>query len=94
MSRRTIKKPMVSLELEAHRSSVNSRDSLYDRVIQGSEADEYVMPSADSSDGSSGATDNGTGFTLMAMEAVHFSKADVLIPDPSARSLVGHAGGQ
>src|SRR5665213_4378309 len=58
--------------------------------IKGTEKpNEYVMLSAhfDSWDGSSGATDNGTG-TLMAMEAMRILKA--VYPHPKRTILVGH----
>jgi len=59
-------------------------------VIKGSEKpNEYVMLSAhfDSWDGSSGATDNGTG-TLMAMEAMRILK--LAYPHPKRTIMVGH----
>jgi len=59
-------------------------------VIKGTEKpDEYVMLSAhfDSWDGSSGATDNGTG-TLMAMEAMRILKK--VYPNPKRTIMVGH----
>ena len=59
-------------------------------VIKGAEKpDEYVMLSAhfDSWDGSSGATDNGTG-TMMAMEAMRILK--LAYPRPKRTILVGH----
>jgi len=59
-------------------------------VIKGTEKpDEYVMLSAhfDSWDGSSGATDNGTG-TLMAMEAMRILKQ--AYPRPKRTIMVGH----
>jgi carboxypeptidase Q len=59
-------------------------------VIRGTEKpEEYVMLSAhfDSWDGSSGATDNGTG-TLMAMEAMRLLK--LAYPNPRRTILVGH----
>ena len=59
-------------------------------MIKGSEkSDEYVMLSAhfDSWDGSSGATDNGTG-TMMAMEAMRILK--LAYPHPKRTIMVGH----
>ncbi|HMV31734.1 MAG TPA: M20/M25/M40 family metallo-hydrolase [Gemmatimonadales bacterium] len=59
-------------------------------VIPGtSRAGEYVMLSAhfDSWDGSSGATDNGTG-TVVMMEAMRILKQ--VLPQPSRTILVGH----
>ena len=58
-------------------------------IIKGSEKpDEYVMLSAhfDSWDGSSGATDNGTG-TLMALEAMRILKK--AYPNPKRTIMVG-----
>ena len=56
-------------------------------------ADEYVVLSAhfDSWDGSSGATDNGTG-TVTMMEAMRILKA--VLPNPSRTILVGHWSGE
>ncbi len=59
-------------------------------MIKGTEKpNEYVMLSAhfDSWDGSSGATDNGTG-TMMAMEAMRILKQ--AYPHPKRTILVGH----
>jgi Zn-dependent M28 family amino/carboxypeptidase len=59
-------------------------------TIRGSEKpDEFVMLSAhfDSWDGSSGATDNGTG-TLMAMEAMRILRA--AYPQPKRTIIAGH----
>jgi Zn-dependent M28 family amino/carboxypeptidase len=59
-------------------------------MIRGVEKpEEYVMLSAhfDSWDGSSGATDNGTG-TLMAMEAMRLLK--LAYPRPRRTIIVGH----
>jgi hypothetical protein len=59
-------------------------------IIKGTEhPDEYVMLSAhfDSWDGSSGATDNGTG-TMMAMEAMRILK--LAYPHPKRTIMVGH----
>lgn len=82
-------KPMVSLDLDA---SLLGEQPAFNTVamIKGSEKpDEYVMLSAhfDSWDGSSGATDNGTG-TLMAMEAMRILKA--VYPRPKRTIMVGH----
>jgi hypothetical protein len=56
-------------------------------------ADEYVVLSAhfDSWDGSSGATDNGTG-TVTMMETMRILKA--VLPKPSRTILVGHWSGE
>jgi hypothetical protein len=63
-------------------------------MIKGSEKpDEYVMLSAhfDSWDGSSGATDNGTG-TLTMLEAMRILKQ--VYPNPKRTILVGHWTGE
>ena len=82
-------KPMVRLDLDA---SLLGEQPVFNTVgmIRGSEKpDEYVMLSAhfDSWDGSSGATDNGTG-TMMAMEAMRILK--LAYPHPKRTILVGH----
>ncbi len=62
--------------------------------IRGSERpDEYVMLSAhfDSWDGSSGATDNGTG-TVTMLEAMRILRE--VYPEPRRTILVGHWGGE
>ena len=82
-------KPMVSLELDASQLGEQPAFNTI-AMIKGSEKpDEYVMLSAhfDSWDGSSGATDNGTG-TLMAMEAMRILKA--VYPKPKRTIMVGH----
>jgi carboxypeptidase Q len=63
-------------------------------TIPGTERpDEYVMLSAhfDSWDGSSGATDNGTGTVLM-METMRILRE--VLPSPGRTILVGHWGGE
>lgn len=63
-------------------------------MIKGTEKpDEYVLLSAhfDSWDGSSGATDNGTG-TVTMMEAMRILKK--VYPNPKRTILVGHWGGE
>jgi hypothetical protein len=82
-------KPMVRLDLDA---SLLGEQPAFNTIamIKGSEKpDEYVMLSAhfDSWDGSSGATDNGTG-TLMAMEAMRILKK--AYPNPKRTIMVGH----
>ncbi len=82
-------KPMVRLDLDA---SLLGEQPAFNTigVIKGTEKpDEYVMLSAhfDSWDGSSGATDNGTG-TLMAMEAMRILKQ--AYPAPKRTIMVGH----
>ncbi len=82
-------KPVVRLDLDA---DLLGEQPAFNTVamIKGSEKpDEYVMLSAhfDSWDGSSGATDNGTG-TMMAMEAMRILKT--AYPHPKRTILVGH----
>ena len=82
-------KPMVNLDVDA---SLLGEQPVFNTIamIKGSEKpDEYVMLSAhfDSWDGSSGATDNGTG-TLMAMEAMRILKK--AYPNPKRTIMVGH----
>jgi hypothetical protein len=81
--------PMVRLDLDAELlGEVPAFNTI--GVIKGTEKpDEYVMLSAhfDSWDGSSGATDNGTG-TLMAMEAMRILK--LAYPHPKRTIMVGH----
>ena len=82
-------KPMVRLELDAQLLGEQPAFNTVG-VIKGVEKpDEYVMLSAhfDSWDGSSGATDNGTG-TLMAMEAMRILK--LAYPRPKRTIMVGH----
>ena len=82
-------KPTVRLDLDA---SLLGEKPAFNTIatIKGIEKpDEYVMLSAhfDSWDGSSGATDNGTG-TMMAMEAMRILKQ--VYPHPKRTILVGH----
>lgn len=82
-------KPMVKLDLDA---KLLGEQPAFNTIamIKGTEKpDEYVMLSAhfDSWDGSSGATDNGTG-TIMAMEAMRILKQ--VYPHPKRTILVGH----
>jgi hypothetical protein len=82
-------KPVVRLDLDA---SLLGEQPAFNTIgmIKGTEKpDEYVMLSAhfDSWDGSSGATDNGTG-TMMAMEAMRILK--LAYPHPKRTILVGH----
>jgi hypothetical protein len=82
-------RPMVRLDLDAQLLGEQPAFNTIG-VIKGVEKpDEYVMLSAhfDSWDGSSGATDNGTG-TLMAMEAMRILKA--AYPRPKRTIMVGH----
>jgi hypothetical protein len=82
-------KPVVRLDLDAELlGEVPAFNTI--GVIKGTEKpDEYVMLSAhfDSWDGSSGATDNGTG-TLMAMEAMRILQ--LAYPRPKRTIMVGH----
>ncbi|MCC6316769.1 MAG: M20/M25/M40 family metallo-hydrolase [Gemmatimonadaceae bacterium] len=82
-------RPMVRLDLDGELlGEVPAFNTL--GTIKGSEKpDEYVMLSAhfDSWDGSSGATDNGTG-TLMMMEAMRILKK--VYPNPKRTIMVGH----
>ena len=82
-------KPVVTLDLDA---ALLGEQPAFNTIgmIKGTEKpDEYVMLSAhfDSWDGSSGATDNGTG-TMMAMEAMRILK--LAYPHPRRTILVGH----
>ncbi len=82
-------KPVVKLDLDAQ---LLGEQPVFNTIgmIKGTEKpDEYVMLSAhfDSWDGSSGATDNGTG-TLMAMEAMRILK--LAYPHPKRTIMVGH----
>jgi carboxypeptidase Q len=82
-------KPMVRLDLDA---SLLGEQPVFNTIamIKGSEKpNEYVMLSAhfDSWDGSSGATDNGTG-TIMAMEAMRILSK--VYPHPKRTIMVGH----
>ncbi|CAN5286480.1 hypothetical protein BH09GEM1_BH09GEM1_02500 [soil metagenome] len=82
-------KPVVKLDLDA---SMLGEQPAFNTIgiIKGTEKpDEYVMLSAhfDSWDGSSGATDNGTG-TMMAMEAMRILK--LAYPHPKRTIMVGH----
>ncbi|MEO5800463.1 MAG: M20/M25/M40 family metallo-hydrolase [Gemmatimonadales bacterium] len=82
-------KPRLRLDLDAKLlGEVPAFNTI--ATIKGSEKpDEYVVLSAhfDSWDGSSGATDNGTG-TLMAMEAMRILKQ--VYPHPKRTIIVGH----
>jgi carboxypeptidase Q len=82
-------KPMVKIDADAELlGEVPAFNTI--ATIRGREKpDEYVILSAhfDSWDGSSGATDNGTG-TLMAMEAMRILKK--VYPNPRRTIIVGH----
>jgi carboxypeptidase Q len=82
-------KPVVRLDVDAKQLGEQPAFNTIG-VIKGTEKpDEYVMLSAhfDSWDGSSGATDNGTG-TMMAMEAMRILKQ--AYPHPKRTIMVGH----
>ncbi len=86
-------RPRVRLDLE---SNLLGEQPVYNVIatIPGTEKpDEYVMLSAhfDSWDGSSGATDNGTG-TLTMLEAMRILKS--VYPHPKRTILVGHWSGE
>jgi hypothetical protein len=86
-------RPRLRLNLEG---KLLGEQPVYNVVatIKGSEhPDEYVMLSAhfDSWDGSSGATDNGTG-TLTMLEAMRILK--LVYPNPKRTILVGHWSGE
>ncbi len=82
-------KPMVSMTLDAQLLGESPAFNTIATIKGTEKPDEYVMLSAhfDSWDGSSGATDNGTG-TLMAMEAMRILKA--AYPRPKRTIMVGH----
>jgi len=86
-------KPKISIHAESkERGIVPTFNTIAE--IRGSEKpDEYVILSAhfDSWDGSSGATDNGTG-TLTMMEAMRILKT--VYPNPKRTILVGHWGSE
>jgi carboxypeptidase Q len=82
-------KPMVRLDLTAQLLGEVPAFNTIAEIRGVEKPEEYVMLSAhfDSWDGSSGATDNGTG-TLMAMEAMRILK--LAYPHPKRTILVGH----
>ncbi|HEX5439013.1 MAG TPA: M20/M25/M40 family metallo-hydrolase, partial [Gemmatimonadaceae bacterium] len=85
--------PMVTMNLDAQ---LLGERPVYNTIaeIKGTEhPDQYVMLSAhfDSWDGSSGATDNGTG-TLTMLEAMRILKQ--VYPHPKRTILVGHWSGE
>jgi carboxypeptidase Q len=81
--------PQVRLDLDAELLGEVAAFNTIGMIKGVEKPDEYVMLSAhfDSWDGSSGATDNGTG-TLMAMEAMRLLK--LAYPRPKRTILVGH----
>ncbi len=85
--------PRIRMNLDA---DLHGEEPVFNTIaeIKGTEKpDEYVMLSAhfDSWDGSSGATDNGTG-TLTMMEAMRILKQ--VYPHPKRTILVGHWSGE
>ncbi len=81
--------PMVRLDLDAQLLGEQPAFNTIGMIKGTEKPDEYVMLSAhfDSWDGSSGATDNGTG-TLMAMEAMRILRT--AYPHPKRTIMVGH----
>lgn len=89
----TNRHPLVRMNLDAQ---LLGEQPVYNTIaeLRGSEKpDEYVVLSAhfDSWDGSSGATDNGTG-TLTMMEAMRILK--LVYPHPKRTILAGHWSGE
>jgi hypothetical protein len=82
-------RPMVRLDLDAELEGEQPAFNTIGMIKGTEKPDEYVMLSAhfDSWDGSSGATDNGTG-TLMALEAMRILK--LAYPNPKRTIMVGH----
>ncbi|HEY4133203.1 MAG TPA: M20/M25/M40 family metallo-hydrolase, partial [Gemmatimonadaceae bacterium] len=82
-------KPMVRLDLDAQLLGEKPAFNTVGMIKGTEKPNEYVMLSAhfDSWDGSSGATDNGTG-TLMALEAMRILK--LAYPHPKRTIIVGH----
>ncbi len=81
--------PKLRLNLDAELMGEQPIFNTVATIPGGARAAEYVMLSAhfDSWDGSSGATDNGTG-TLVMLEAMRILKQ--VLPHPSRTILVGH----
>ena len=81
--------PTVKLDLDAQLLGEQPAFNTIGMIKGTEKPDEYVMLSAhfDSWDGSSGATDNGTG-TMMAMEAMRILA--LAYPHPKRTILVGH----
>ena len=86
-------RPMVRLDLDAELQGEQPAFNTIGLIKGAEKPDEYVMLSAhfDSWDGSSGATDNGTG-TLMAMEAMRLLA--LAYPHPRRSIMVGHWAGE
>ncbi|MDB4908662.1 MAG: peptidase [Gemmatimonadetes bacterium] len=85
-------KPKIRMNLDAQ---LLGEQPVFNTVaqIKGQNPDQYVMLSAhfDSWDGSSGATDNGTG-TITMLEAMRILKQ--VLPNPKRTILVGHWTGE
>ena len=81
--------PQLRLNLDAELLPEQPIFNTVATIPGGARANEYVMLSAhfDSWDGSSGATDNGTG-TIVMMEAMRILKQ--VLPHPTRTILVGH----
>ena len=82
-------KPMLRLDLDAKLLGEVPAFNTIAEIRGSGKPEEYVVLSAhfDSWDGSSGATDNGTG-TLMSMEAMRILKK--VYPNPKRTIIVGH----
>jgi hypothetical protein len=82
-------RPRVRLDLDAELLGEVTAFNTIGTITGSEKPDEYVVLSAhfDSWDGSSGATDNGTG-TIMAMEAMRILKK--AYPNPKRTIVVGH----
>ena len=85
--------PKLKLNLDAQLLGEQPVFNTIARIPGTEKPNEYVMMSAhfDSWDGSSGATDNGTG-TVMMMEAMRILKQ--VYPHPKRTILVGHWSGE
>jgi len=86
-------KPKLSLRADSKEKGVVPTYNTIAEIKGTEKPNEYVMLSAhfDSWDGSSGATDNGTG-TLVMMEAMRILKK--IYPNPKRTILVGHWGSE
>lgn len=89
----TNENPMLRLNLDAQLLGEQPVFNTIARIPGTGKPNEYVMMSAhfDSWDGSSGATDNGTG-TITMMEALRILKQ--VYPHPKRTILVGHWSGE
>ena len=81
--------PKIRMNLDGELMGEKPVFNVIGTIKGGAKANEYVMMSAhfDSWDGSSGATDNGTG-TLTMMEAMRILKQ--VLPNPQRTIMVGH----